>query len=205
MLSSIVIAGVGGQGTLLASKILSTAAQKRGLFVRTSETIGMAQRGGCVSSHLRMGLEEISPVIPLRHAYILIGFEPAEAARQINRLRPDASAVVNTDCIIPTNVALRMGEYNCDQYIEALKANIGRVFFIQAAPLAIKAGDARTLNMVLLGFSSGAGLLPFSGPEIAGAMECCIRPGLLEMNRKAFMLGAEEAGNIRSEIDVLNK
>ena len=153
MLSSIVIAGVGGQGTLLASKILSTAAQKRGLFVRTSETIGMAQRGGCVSSHLRMGLEEISPVIPLRHADILIGFEPAEAARQINRLRPDASAVVNTDCIIPTNVALRMGEYNCDQYIEALKANIGRVFFIQAAPLAIKAGDARTLNMVLLGFS----------------------------------------------------
>ena len=196
MLSSIVIACVGGQGTLLASRILSEAAQRRGLFVRTSETIGMAQRGGCVSSHLRIGSEEISPVIPLRHADILIGFEPAEAARQINRLKPGASAVVNTDCIVPTNVALRLGEYNCDQYIDAIKRNIRRVFFINAASLAIKAGDAKTLNMVLLGLSSGAGMLPFSDSEIAAAMKCCIKPGLLEMNRKAFMLGAETAGNL---------
>jgi indolepyruvate ferredoxin oxidoreductase beta subunit len=97
MFSSIVIAGVGGQGTLLASKILSEAAQRRGLFVRTSETIGMAQRGGSVSSHIRIGSQDVSPVIPLRHADVLIGFELAEAARQLNRLKPDASAVVNVD------------------------------------------------------------------------------------------------------------
>lgn len=195
MFSSIVIAGVGGQGTLLASKILSEAAQKRGLFVRTSETIGMAQRGGSVSSHLRIGSEDVSPVIPLRHADVLIGFELAEAARQLNRLKPDAYAVVNVDCIVPINVALRQGEYLCDDYLSALKKNIGKGFYINAAPLAIEAGDARTLNIVLLGFSVGAGILPFNEQEIREAMECCIKPKLLEINKKAFLLGAEAARN----------
>ena len=193
MFSSIVIAGVGGQGTLLASKILSEAAQKRGLFVRTSETIGMAQRGGSVSSHLRIGSEDVSPVIPLRHADVLIGFELAEAARQLNRLKPDASAVVNVDCIVPVNVALRQGEYLCDDYLSALKKNIGKGFYINAAPLAIEAGGARTLNIVLLGFSVGAGILPFSEEEIREAMESCIKPRLLEINKRAFLLGVEAA------------
>ena len=193
MFSSIVIAGVGGQGTLLASKILSEAAQRRGLFVRTSETIGMAQRGGSVSSHIRIESQDVSPVIPLRHADVLIGFELAEAARQLNRLKPDASAVVNVDCIIPTNVALRQGEYYCDEYLSAIKNNIGRGFYINAAPMAIEAGDARALNIVLLGFSVGAGILPFEEDEIREAMECCIKPRLLEINRKAFLMGAEAA------------
>ena len=193
MFSSIVIAGVGGQGTLLASKILSEAAQRRGLFVRTSETIGMAQRGGSVSSHIRIGSQDVSPVIPLRHADVLIGFELAEAARQLNRLKPDASAVVNVDCIIPTNVALRQGEYHCDEYLSAIKNNIGRGFYINAGPMAIEAGDARALNIVLLGFSVGAGILPFEEDEIREAMECCIKPRLLEINRKAFLMGAEAA------------
>ena len=193
MFSSIVIAGVGGQGTLLASKILSEAAQRRGLFVRTSETIGMAQRGGSVSSHIRIGSQDVSPVIPLRHADVLIGFELAEAARQLNRLKPNASAVVNVDCIIPTNVALRQGEYHCDEYLSAIKNNIGRGFYINAAPMAIEAGDARALNIVLLGFSVGAGILPFEEDEIREAMECCIKPRLLEINRKAFLMGAEAA------------
>ena len=193
MLSSIVIAGVGGQGTLLASKILSEAAQRRGLFVRTSETIGMAQRGGSVSSHLRIGSEDVSPVIPLLHADVLIGFELAEAARQVNRLKPDASAVVNLDCIVPTNVALRQGEYHCEEYIAAIRKNVKKVFCLNAAPMAAAAGDARALNIVLLGFSVGAGILPFEDPEIREAMECCIKPRLLEINRRAFMLGAEAA------------
>jgi indolepyruvate ferredoxin oxidoreductase beta subunit len=193
MFSSIVIAGVGGQGTLLASKILSEAAQKRGLFVRTSETIGMAQRGGSVSSHLRIGSQDVSPVIPLRHADVLIGFELAEAARQLNRLKPDAFAVVNVDCIVPTNVALRQGEYHCDEYLRVIKSNISRGFYLNAAPMAIEAGDARTLNIVLLGFSVGAGILPFEEDEIKEAMQCCIKPRLLEINRKAFLIGAEAA------------
>ena len=111
MHKSIIIAGVGGQGTLLASKILSAAAEKRGLFVRTSETIGMAQRGGSVCSHLRIGAEDVSPVIPSAHADVLIGFELAEAARQIPKLKKSALCVVNTDTIIPTNVALKKGKY----------------------------------------------------------------------------------------------
>lgn len=195
MFSSIVIAGVGGQGTLLASKILSEAAQKRGLFVRTSETIGMAQRGGSVASHLRIGSKDVSSVIPLHHADVLIGFELAEAARQLSRMKPDASAVVNTDCIVPTNVALRQGEYHCDEYLSVIKNNVKNGFYLNAGPMAIEAGDARTLNVVLLGFSVGAGILPFDEEEIRAAMERCIKPRLLEINRKAFVIGAESARN----------
>ncbi len=90
MVKSIVIAGVGGQGTLLASKILATAAGARGLFVRTSETIGMAQRGGSVSSHLRIDAREASPIIPGAHGDILLGFELAEAVRMIPKLKAEA-------------------------------------------------------------------------------------------------------------------
>ena len=100
---------------------------------------------------------------------------------------------MNVDCIIPTNVALRQGEYHCDEYLSAIKNNIGRGFYINAAPMAIEAGDARALNIVLLGFSVGAGILPFEEDEIREAMECCIKPRLLEINRKAFLMGAEAA------------
>ena len=102
MVKSIVIAGVGGQGTLLTSKILATAAGARGLFVRTSETIGMAQRGGSVSSHLRIDARQVSPIIPCAHGDILLGFELAEAVRMIPKLKAEAKCVVNTDRIIPT-------------------------------------------------------------------------------------------------------
>lgn len=193
MFSNIVIAGVGGQGTLLASKILSEAAQKKGLFVRTSETIGMAQRGGSVSSHLRIGSKDVSPVIPFHHADILIGFELAETARQLNRLKADASAVVNVDCIVPTNVALRLGEYHRNEYLSVIKNNIKKGFYLNASSMAIEAGDARTLNIVMLGFSVGSGILPFNEEEIRSVMESSIKPGLLEINRKAFLIGAEAA------------
>ncbi len=193
MHKSIIIAGVGGQGTLLASKILSAAAEKRGLFVRTSETIGMAQRGGSVSSHLRIGAEDVSPVIPLRHADILIGFELAESARQIPRLAPNAAGVVNMDCIIPTNVALKQGKYLDKEYLELLKATLSNGVFINGIPLALEAGDARSLNIVLLGAGIGAGILPFSETEIREVMKECIKPKLLEINERAFALGIKAA------------
>ncbi len=192
MRSDIVIAGVGGQGTLLASRIISDAAQERGLFVRTSETIGMAQRGGSVSSHIRIGDELISPVIPFRHADILIGFELAEGARQLPRLKPGAAAVVNTECIIPVNVALGRGEYNGEGYLGAIRENIKNAVCVNARPLAIRAGDVRTLNIVLLGLSVGASILPFDEGEILRSIERNVRPAFLDINRRAFFIGEEE-------------
>lgn len=195
MFKSIIIAGVGGQGTLLASKIISAAAEARGLFVRTSETIGMAQRGGSVSSHIRIGSQDVSPVIPLGHADILIGFELAESARQIPRLKANALCVINTDTIIPTNVALKKGKYLESEYLETLKNRLPDGLFISAADAAAKAGDARTLNIVLLGAAFGASVLPFSEEEMRAAIKVCVKPKLLTMNETAFDLGIAIAKN----------
>ena len=192
MLKSILITGVGGQGTLLASKILSEAAEARGLFVRTSETIGMAQRGGSVASHVRLDAKNASPVIPARHADILIGFELAEAARQIPKLAPNAAGVVNTDRLVPTNVALRQGKYLADEYLAALKTALPNGIFISGAHLALEAGDARALNIVLLGAAVGAEMLPFTEEEIRAAIRNCVKPKLIELNMRAFELGIAE-------------
>ena len=197
MTNNIIIAGVGGHGTILASKIISCAADKKGLFIRTSETIGMAQRGGSVCSHIRINAEDVSPVIPSHHADILIGFEPAEAARQIPKLAKNAKCVVNTDKIVPTNVALKQGKYLEEEYLEILKKTLPNGFFMSASPLALEAGDARTLNIVLLGAAVGADILPFTEDEIREAIKECVKPKLLAMNEKAFNLGMEASGKNR--------
>lgn len=197
MRASIVIAGVGGQGTLLASKILAAAAGARGLFVRTSETIGMAQRGGSVSSHLRIGAKELSPIIPTGHADLLLGFELAEAVRMIPKLRADAKCVVNTDRIIPTNVALGRGKYLGDEYLSIMKERYPEALFIEGAGMALAAGDIRTLNIVILGAAAGAKMLPFGEEEIRESIRLCVKPKLLAMNEKAFELGLESASNRR--------
>lgn len=193
MLKSILIAGVGGQGTLLASKIISVAAQHAGLFVRTSETIGMAQRGGSVSSHVRIGAQNVSPVVPLCHADILLGFELAEAARMVPRLKDNARGVVNLDQIVPTNVALKQGQYLADEYLALLRRKLPHGCFLSATPPALAAGDVRTLNIVMLGAACGAQLLPFEESAIRQAMKECIRPKLLEMNERAFASGIAAA------------
>lgn len=186
---NIIIAGVGGQGTILASKIISQAAGKEGLFVRTSETIGMAQRGGSVSSHVRINAKGVSPVIPMAHGDILIGFELAEAARQLPRLRKNARCVINTDTIVPINAALKKGKYLENEYLEVLKKNLTEAVFIKASPIAKQAGDARTLNVVMLGVASGAGILPFSEDDIKNAIRESVKPKLFDINMRAFELG----------------
>ena len=191
-MKSIIIVGVGGQGTLLASKILSTAAMERGLFVRTSETIGMAQRGGSVSSHVRMDAKELSPVIPQGRADLLIGFELSEAARILGKLAQEAKAVVNAEKIVPTNVALKKGVYLEDEYLELLKKRVPGALLIEGTPLALKAGNARSLNVVMLGAASGVGLLPFGEDEIRAALRKSVKEKTLAVNEKAFDLGLEE-------------
>lgn len=191
-MKSIIIVGVGGQGTLLASKILSTAAMERGLFVRTSETIGMAQRGGSVSSHVRMDAKELSPVIPQGRADLLIGFELSEAARILGKLAPEAKAIVNAEKIVPTNVALKKGVYLENEYLELLKKRVPGALLIEGTPLALKAGNARSLNVVMLGAASGAGLLPFGEDEIRAALRKSVKEKTLAVNEKAFDLGLEE-------------
>ncbi|MDO4987705.1 MAG: indolepyruvate oxidoreductase subunit beta [Synergistes sp.] len=189
MASSIIIAGVGGQGTLLASRILAACARTKGLFVRTSETIGMAQRGGSVSSHLLIDAKNLSPIIPQHHADILLGFELAECVRMIPKMRADAKCVINVDEVIPTNVALGKGVYLAPEYRKTLKERFPGALFVSAGEAALKAGDIRTLNIVLLGAAAGRNILPFTAEEVRTALVKCVRPKLVAMNEKAFELG----------------
>jgi len=186
---SIIVVGVGGQGTLLASKILSVAAINRGLFVRTSETIGMAQRGGSVASHIRIGAENLSPVIPCEAADIVIAFELAEALRIAEKFSADVKAVVNREKIVPTNVSLGRGVYKEEEYIAYLNRKIKKPLYIEGTPLAVEAGNSRALNVVLLGTATAAGMLPFSEAEMKEALKLCVKPKTLEINLKAFERG----------------
>ena len=154
----------------------------------------MAQRGGSVSSHLRIDAREVSPIISCAHGDILLGFELAEAVRMIPKLKAEAKCVVNTDRIIPTNVALGKGLYLGDEYLALLKKKFPEAVFIEGAPLALAAGDIRTLNIVILGAAVGASMLPFPEDEIRAAIKACVKPKLLAMNEKAFSLGFEAAG-----------
>ena len=189
--TNIIIVGVGGQGTLLASKVLSIAAQEQGLFVRTSETIGMAQRGGSVSSHVRICAQELSPAIPNGHADLLLGFELSEAARTVGKLANGACAIINAEKIVPTNVALKKGVYLEDEYMALLQKRVPNALFIQGTPLAIKAGNARSLNVVMLGAACGAKMLPFTEDEMRCALAQAVKPKTLDVNIKAFELGFE--------------
>jgi indolepyruvate ferredoxin oxidoreductase beta subunit len=164
------IAGVGGQGTVLASKLIAAAAIKKGFDVRTSETIGMAQRGGSVFGHIRIGENIFSPIIPVGKADALIGFEPAETVRQLPFLRKDGSVIVynsgNTDTI------------------HYLKENVQKLTVIEARRLT--AYSVKTLNVFLLGAAVQSGILPFDAETLKQVLTEMLPERFLEMNLKAF-------------------
>ena len=194
MVKSIVIAGVGGQGTLLASKILATAAGARGLFVRTSETIGMAQRGGSVSSHLRIDAREASPIIPGAHGDILLGFELAQAVRMIPKPKTEAKCVVNTDRIIPTNVALGRGRLPRRRVPRPAQKQIPRGRLYRRSASRARGGRYPHAEYRDPRRGRGASMLPFSEEEIRAAVKVCVKPKLLAMNERAFELGLKASG-----------
>jgi indolepyruvate ferredoxin oxidoreductase beta subunit len=164
------IAGVGGQGTVLASKLLAAAAMRSGFNARTTEYIGMAQRGGSVFGHVRIGKEIHSPLIPKGRAHLLLGFDPSEAARQIAFLSEDGK-------LITADGAAEMVEY--------LKSAVPDTAVIPAAP--IKEKYPKMLNTALLGAAAEAGAFPF---DIDALLETIDEmPRFREENLKAFELG----------------
>ncbi|MCL2082008.1 MAG: indolepyruvate oxidoreductase subunit beta [Oscillospiraceae bacterium] len=179
---SLLISGVGGQGTVLASKLIATAAMKCGFSARTTETIGMAQRGGCVFGHVRIGEEIFSPLIPKGSADVIIAFEPAEAARRLTYLSRNGALVVCDSAVNPVT-----GTYNADDMLKYVKSNASNVIIVRGQP--IKEQCAKTLNTALLGAAAQCGLFPFSTEillEVILAM-----PKFREENLKSFNLGRE--------------
>lgn len=148
--NSILFAGVGGQGILRASDILCMALMETGFDVKKSEVHGMAQRGGCVTSHVRFGAKVYSPLPEAGSIETLLSFEKMEALRYLECLKTDASIILNTEEIYPPAVNIGETAYPID-VIDFLKDHYGKVIAFNAAEMAQKAGSVKAANVVLLG------------------------------------------------------
>ncbi|GAB4261437.1 MAG: indolepyruvate oxidoreductase subunit beta [Deferrisomatales bacterium] len=187
---NILLSGVGGQGVILASKILSKAALLQGLDIKQSEVHGMSQRGGSVVSHVRIGEAVHSPLVPEGQCDILLGFEPLEALRFAHWVRADGTILYNTDRVNPSTVSAGLAEYPED-LAERLAAQPCRTVAVPAGELAERAGTRRAANVVLVGALSR--YVEFPSEVWAGAVEQSVPPKVLEVNREAFRLGQEAA------------
>lgn len=183
------LAGVGGQGTVLASKIIAQTAIGKQIFARTSETIGMAQRGGCVVSHVRIGDQKCSPAIPQGAADLIIGFEPAEAVRNLGFLKANGQLLVNTRPIIPVTASLGGTIYQSADIIEFLKNTGHHVVFVDGQNLCSAAGTSKVLNVIMLGVAIKQGLLPFSQQDVLQTISEHLPAKFLELNQKALDIG----------------
>ena len=199
MRTDILIAGVGGQGQILASRLIGTAAILEGYAVRTGETIGMAQRGGSVVSHVRIGGESMSATIPFGSADLLIGFELCETVRNIKRLSKNGRLIVNIQRINPVTVSLGMDEYDGTAMEEALRDVTSSLIMIDGYALAIEAGSIKAVNTVLLGASVGSGYLPISRESFMEAIRSIIPQRFHSINFTAFDSGYHMARHIIAE------
>lgn len=186
MRNDIILCGVGGQGTVLASKLLAAAAMERGLPVKTAETIGMAQRGGSVFSHVRMGDGVESPLIGRGRADLLIGFEPAEAVRQLSFLKQGGTAVVSNRAIVPVSATVGGPAYHRDAIDDYLRAEVAHLVVVDADAAAHELGSAKCLNVVLLGAAIRSGALSLSEQDIEAAIVRLVPPKFLDVNLRAL-------------------
>jgi len=182
----LVITGVGGQGTLLASKILGRLAMAEGNAVKVSEVHGMSQRGGSVITYVRVGEDVHAPLISEGQADFLLSFEALEAARGAAFLKPDGIAIVSTQRILPMPVITGAAKYPEDPL--ALLAG-HRVEAADALALALEAGSVKAVNLVLLGMLSKH--LPFAEEAWKVAIGACVPRKTFSVNVKAFQLGRE--------------
>ena len=186
-----ILAGVGGQGTILASKLIAQAAIKNGLQVRTAETIGMAQRGGCVVSHVRMGEEIHSPLIPLQSADVIVGFEPAEAVRCLSYLKEVGTVIVSLKAIKPVTDSLSKIDYDGDEMLKYLSSHVKRLIVVDSEAIFATCGTAKVLNIALLGAAAAAGVLGISLADLERTIQENLPEELIDMNMKALRTGAE--------------
>ena len=188
MNKDILICGVGGQGTVLASKILAAAAMEEGNSVHSAETIGMAQRGGSVTSHVRIGENVFSPLIPLGCADMILAFEPAEAVRNAPYLRQGGILIVNRAAVRPVTESLHPTGYDGTEMLAWLQNRCG-CLLVDGEEACRPFGSAKYLNIILLGAAAGSGHLGIGREALLGRMEKLIPARYLEPNRSAFEAG----------------
>ena len=188
MTKSIMIVGVGGQGTLLASKLLGNLLVSAGYDVKVSEVHGMAQRGGSVVTYVRYGQRVASPIIDKGEADILVAFELLEAARWTSYLKPGGILIANTQQILPMPVITGAASYPQD-LTQNLRSVCRDPILVDALAPAEAAGSSKAVNVVLMGLLSTVLDLPEGSWEDALAL--CLKPALLPMNLAAFQKGRD--------------
>lgn len=182
----ILIAGVGGQGVVLASRMLALAAVKSGFHVSTAETIGMSQREGSVSSHIRIGDETSGSLIPIGQADLLLGFEPAETVRNLPFLRKGGKILVNTHAIPPASRPPGNPAYDPMGLLSFLKAQCPEILYFDFTKLAEEAGTNRAMNIAMLGAAFGIGVLPFPEETLWTLLDTEIPEKHRDVNKAAF-------------------
>jgi len=190
---NVLVVGTGGQGVMTASEIVAQAAISCGHDVKKTEVAGMAQRGGVVTSHVRFGPRVLSPSIPTGEADVLIGFEPAEAARWCGELRPNGVAIVNTMRLVPPIVSIGRFAYP-DDPLKAFHDASVRLMAFDAGAIAREIGELRLGNTVMLG--AAADSLPFPQGTIKDILVERFRarkPALADLNERAFEAGRAAA------------
>ena len=183
---SVMIVGVGGQGTLLASRVLGSAMLSQGVDVNVSEVHGMSQRGGSVVTYVRYGDKVYSPIIAQGEADVLLAFEALEAARYLPWLKPDGTVIVNTQQMDPMPVVTGVAEYPKDILGKVQEQGV-KMVALDALGMAEQAGSAKAVNVVLIGAMAKKLDLP---KEVwIDTIQETVPPKFIDMNLKAFELG----------------
>ena len=189
----LVIVAVGGQGNLLASSVLGEAALLTGKPLHMSEIHGMAQRGGVVESALVFG-DACSTIISDGEADLLVGFEPAETLRALNKCNSNTVVITNLAPLMPFTVNIGLGMYpDLKELQELIRAKTAKLIAFNATDLAKEAGNVLAVNMVLLGALIQTGILPLTVENVKEAMKRKTKQQFLESNLKAFELGYSAA------------
>ena len=193
MKANILIVGVGGQGTLLAYRVLGALAEIEGADCKLSEVHGMSQRGGSVVTHVKIAPEVMSPIVGVGDADVILAFEELEALRYINYLKKGGTVVVNTQRILPMPVITGARKYPED-VIDSLRASAGKVVALDALAVAEEIGELRSVNVVMLGALAADLGVPFE--KIDAALKAAVKPKLYDINRKALKRGYENREEI---------
>lgn len=186
MNKNILLCGVGGQGTVLASKLIAAAAMKKGLSVMSAETIGMAQRGGSVFSYIRIGENLHSPMIAEGTADMILGFEPGETVRMLPYLKKDGRVIVSKKSIMPVTAALSNHIYQGEEMISYLQKQVEKLLVIDTEKACKELGSSKVLNLLLLGAAVHTGALGLSEEDITEAVRERIPEKYHELNFRAL-------------------
>lgn len=188
---NILICGIGGQGTVLAAKLLDQAAMLSNLNVHSAETIGMAQRGGSVISHVRIGNDCYSPLIPYKKAEMLIAFEMTEAVRNLSYLKDDGIVVVNKKIIMPSTPQPKNIVTTENELLEILKQNAKVVKVVDSEKICKELKSLKVVNTILLGAAIKNGISGISEDILKEAIKKTVKPAFVDLNIKALEMGAK--------------